>query len=92
MFGRAGDLKKLNDDRNNPLLSNVQRQQADKAHTKIVEQLKDKKLMRMRERLIRATRADDQEAAMKIQLQMRDYLGEEKETGQWNLISMVKWI
>lgn len=82
MFGRAGDLKKLNDDRNNPLLSNVQRQQADKAHTKIVEQLKDKKLMRMRERLIRATRADDQEAAMKIQLQMRDYLGEEKETGQ----------
>lgn len=82
MYGRAGELTRLNKDRNNPSLSRFQRKMADEAHSKIVEQMKDKRLMRMREQLIRATRAGDLEAANKIQLRMRDYLGESPETGQ----------
>lgn len=81
MYGRAGELDRLNRDRNDPKLPKFVRQQADKAHAKIVEQLKDKKLMRMRERLIKATQAGDQHETDKIQKQMREYTGEDKETG-----------
>ena len=82
MFGRAGELERLNRDRNNPKLPHIVRDRADRAYAKIVEQMKDKKLMSMRERLINATRAGDMDAARKIQLQMRDYTGEDPETGQ----------
>ncbi len=81
MFGRAGELEKLNKDRNNPRLSKFVRQQADTAYAKIVAQMKDKKLMAMRERLIGATRAGDQAVARKIELEMRAHTGEDMETG-----------
>jgi lipopolysaccharide biosynthesis regulator YciM len=82
MYGRAGDLLKLNRDRNNPELSMFQRKQADEAHAKIVRQLKNKPLMRMRLRLINATRAGDLEEAAKIQIGMRALMKEDQETGQ----------
>lgn len=81
MYGRAGTLLKLNKDRNNPNLSKFERLQADKAHQKIVNQMKDKKLMRMRLRLINATRAGDITESSKIEQQMKDYLKEDRETG-----------
>ena len=81
MYGRAGDLEKLNRDRNNPRLSRFVRQQADKAHATIVAQLRDKKLMRMRERLINATRAGDNDEARKIEIGMRVYEKKDRETG-----------
>lgn len=81
MYGREGDLAKLNAARNNPSLSRFQRRQADESHKAIVEQLKDKKLMGMRERLIRAARAGDDYESDKIQRQMRAYQGQDQETG-----------
>lgn len=81
MYTRAGELAKLNRDRNNPDLPKFVRLQADRAHAKITEQLKDRKLNEFRERLIRATRAGDQKEARKIELQIRDYTGEDRETG-----------
>lgn len=82
MYGRAGDLAKLNADRNNTSLPKIVRQRADKAHGQIVEQLKDRELMGLRERLIRAAQAHDTEAQLKIQMQMREHTGESRETGQ----------
>lgn len=81
MYGRAGDLAKLNRDRNNPLLPKIVRHRADKAHATIVAQLKDKRLMHMRERLINATRAGDQYEARKIEIAMRAHRNEDQETG-----------
>jgi len=81
MYGRSGELAQLNRDRNNPHLDRFTRMQADRAHTKIVAQLKDKKLMGMRERLIKATLAGDQYEARKIEQQMRAYTKEDQETG-----------
>lgn len=81
MFGRDGELKKLNDDRNNPNLPRFVRRQADEAHHKIVEQMKDRRLMDMRLELIRATRAGDLEAINKIEKRIRAYTGEDRETG-----------
>lgn len=83
MYGREADFKRLNEDRNNPKLSKIVRQRADKAYKKIAEQVKDKKLMRMREQLIRATQAADEPAQHKIQMQIRDYQKQDKETGQY---------
>lgn len=81
MYGRDGELKRLNNDRNDPTLSRFTRKQADKAHSKIVAQLKDHKLMGMRERLIKATKAGDPYEAKKIETEMRAYTGEDRETG-----------
>lgn len=81
MYGREGDLKRLNDDRNNPSLSRFVRQQADKAHATITSQIKDKKLMRLRTELINAARANDLEAQNKIAMQMKAHTGEDRETG-----------
>lgn len=82
MYGRAGDLKKLNADRENGGLPKVIRQRANQAHAKIVAQLRDKKLMSLRQRLIGAVKAGDEKASIRIQLQMRDYAKEDRETGQ----------
>jgi len=82
MYGRTGDLEKLNKDRNDQSLPKIVRQRADQAHQTIVAQLKDKKLMGLREQLINAARANDLEAQHKIQIQMREHTGEDKETGQ----------
>lgn len=81
MHGRAGELAKLNADRNNPVLTKFERSQADKAHRKITEQLKDKKLMSMRSRLIRAAQANDLVEQDKIARSMKAYQHEDQETG-----------
>lgn len=81
MYGRTGDLVKLNKDRNDYKLSKFSRSQASKAHAKIVMQLKDKQLMKLRLRLIKATIAGDMKEATKIEQQMRSYIKEDRETG-----------
>jgi hypothetical protein len=80
-YGREGELARLNIVRNDPKKQAWVRKSADKNHAKIVRQLKDKKLMGMRVRLIKAARAGDALEQAKIQQQMRDYEGAEKETG-----------
>lgn len=79
LHGRLTTLNRLNRDRNNPNLDAFTRNQADKAHKKITEQLKDKKLMALRERLIRAAQAGDKHAVWKISNQMREHEGGEIE-------------
>lgn len=81
MYGRDGDLKMLNDDRNNSALSKFVRLQADKAYHKVVSQIKDKKLMRLRLQLINAVKKGDLPSASKIEQQMRSHVGEDRETG-----------
>ncbi len=81
MHGRDGELAQLNKDRNDSSLSKFVRSQADKAHNKISEQMKDQKLMRMRLELINAARAQDNVAQDKIQKRMRAYTKEDRETG-----------
>lgn len=81
MYGRAGDLAKLNKDRNDPRLPNIVRLRADRAHATIVEQMKDKKLMRLREQLINAVLAGDQDAQIKIEVAMRAHTHQDQETG-----------
>lgn len=82
MYGRAGELERLNRDRNNPKLSKFQRKMADEAHANIVRQMKNKPLMRMRLRLINATRAGDLYVSGKIQEAMKAYQRQDRETGQ----------
>ena len=81
MYGRTGDLLKLNRDRNDYRLSKFSRSQADKAYAKIVMQLKDKHLMGLRLRLIGAAKAGDLTESSKIEQQMRSYIKEDRETG-----------
>ena len=81
MYGRDGELAKLNRERQDVLLPMQRRRAADRAYRKIANQLRDKKLMGMRMRLVGAARAGDAREQHKIQMQMRDYLGEDKETG-----------
>jgi hypothetical protein len=54
-----------------------ERKRAYKVFSKIQAQLKDKKLMHMRERLRRALYAEDKHETWKITNQIKDYLGEE---------------
>ncbi len=80
-YGREGQLENLNKVRNDPTKQRWVRRSADRAHARIRDQLKDRKLMAMRERLIKAARAGDAKEQAKIQQQMRDYEGHDKETG-----------
>lgn len=73
MYGRKGTLKYLDKAISNSKLYEPTRQQAERAKENIIKQLKDKKLMEMRARLIRATRAGDQVAVDRIERQMRAY-------------------
>lgn len=82
MYGRETQLTKLNDQRNDTKLSKLTRLHADKAHSKITSQMKDKKLMSLRERLIKATIAGDTYETSKIQMCMRDYTRQDRETGE----------
>jgi hypothetical protein len=82
MYGRTGELLRLNKDRNDYTLSRIVRSRANEAYVKIANQIKDKKLMSLRLRLIRATQAGNMKISEKIQMQMRDYLKEDRDTGQ----------
>lgn len=81
MYGRDGELAKLHRDRNNPDLPLITQRAAHKAYVKIASQLRDRPLMEMRLRLIKAASAGDEQEQRKITMQMRDYLGEDRETG-----------
>lgn len=57
------------------------RNAADRAIKKIERQLADKRLMGMRERLMKATSAHDESEIIKITKSMRAYNKEDQETG-----------
>lgn len=78
-WGRESDLVRLNNLRNNRGVGPLTRLGADRAHTKILIQLRDEKYTNLRERLINATRAGDTNAVANIELQIRDHLKEPKE-------------
>lgn len=85
-YGWEGTLYKLSLDYNNHELGPMTRKRADDAHKAIINQLKDKKLMAMRERLILATLAGDVPEANKIQLQMKAYRGEARTHGDYGSV------
>lgn len=80
-YGREGQLGRLNRERNDYNLPYHRRHAANKTLAKIIKQCSDKRLMAMRERLIKATQAGDYFEAGKIGQQMRAYLGEDLESG-----------
>lgn len=79
--GRGGELTKLNTVRNDYTKPRFIRKQADEAHAKITTQLKDKTLMGLRDRLIKAARAGDAREQAKISQAMKAHTGEDRETG-----------
>ncbi len=83
-FGREGELARLNAARNDPNKHPVRRKQAEDALQKIRLQLKDQKLMTLRVRLIKAARAGDEREQSRIQQQMREHTGEDRETGLYD--------
>ena len=80
-YGRHGELKRYTDDMNNKALPAWKRYRADKARQTVWQQLKDGRLMRLRERLIRASQAGDDIEVARIGLQMQDYLQQDRESG-----------
>lgn len=75
LYGRLTTLNRLKEVRDDPTMHPYRRLQADRSISKIQAQLKDKTLMRLRERLIRATKASDYEASWKIESEIRAYEG-----------------
>jgi hypothetical protein len=81
MHGWEGTLaahKKIRDDPRQP---RERRYAADKAIQKILAQLKDKKLVGMREQLVGAHKAGDEKAIISVTKQIRAHNGEDPETG-----------
>lgn len=75
LYGRLTTLNKLKSVRDDPDKPMLARKRADEAMSRIIRQLEDRRLMDMRMRLIRATRAGDYEASWKIENQIRAYEG-----------------
>lgn len=67
MWGRQSTLKYLKERRDDQSKHPFTRQQADKAIKKIMAQLKDRQLLRLRERLIKATLYRDEYWQWKIE-------------------------
>lgn len=76
--GRYHDLQRLQAVIDNPNKSKYARQAADKAKKDIIRQMKDKKLVHLRERLIRAAQALDEHEEWKIANEIKDYMKKEK--------------
>lgn len=74
-YGRITTLNRLKAARDDGQRHPFRRMQADKAIRKIVEQLRDRKLMRLRERLIKATLYGDTHAQWLIEREMLAYEG-----------------
>lgn len=70
---REDNLKSLKEDMDNPLLPMGTRQKAHRTFNNILRQIKDRKLISMRERLLRAHRAGDDKVAEKITLEINEY-------------------
>jgi hypothetical protein len=81
MFGRDGELTKLNQVRNDPTKPIDERRRANKALEKIVDQMRDRTLMDMRIQLIKASKAGDETYIHRITQKMRAYQNEDMETG-----------
>lgn len=73
---RVLDLKRLEVIINDPAKPNEVRLRADRAKQRIIAQSKDRKLISMREELIRATRAHDEAEALKIEMRIKRYTKE----------------
>lgn len=74
-YGRLTTLNRLKAARDNGAIHPFRRMQADRAIQKIMAQLRDHKLMRLRERLIRATLYGDTHAQWLIEREMLAYEG-----------------
>jgi hypothetical protein len=74
-YGRLSTLNYLKERRDDGQRHPFRRMQADKAIRKIVAQLNDRKLMRLRERLLRAQRYGDLHAVWQIENEIRAYEG-----------------
>lgn len=81
MYGREGQLRELKRVMNDPTKPKFVRLQADRNYHKILKQLRDPKLMSLREQLIKATRNQDGPAVDKITQRMRAYEGEDRDSG-----------
>lgn len=75
LYGRLTTLNRLKAVRDDPNKSKLARLSADRAMQKIQTQLKDRRLMALRERLIKATRAKDYSESWRIENQIRAYEG-----------------
>lgn len=73
MYGRLTTLNYLRERRDDPARAPFRRLQADRAIRQIITELRDKGLMRLRERLIKATIYGDQHQAWIIENQMAAY-------------------
>lgn len=82
-WGWEGSLERFNKERNDVTLPAKRRYLADKARKKIMAKMEDKKLMAMRERLIKASKAGDERAVIQITKEIRWYSGEDTETGMY---------
>jgi hypothetical protein len=80
-YGWEGTLERLNVTRNDWSEPAHIRRAADRNYRKIVSKLADRKLMALRERLIKATQAKDERSVILITQQIRYYEHEDQETG-----------
>lgn len=73
LYGRLSTLNYLKERRDDARRHPYRRMQADRAMRKIVGQLRDRNLMKLRERLIRANAYGDSRAIFLIENQIRAY-------------------
>jgi anaerobic selenocysteine-containing dehydrogenase len=85
MYGFGSTLYKLKGDMDNETLTPNTRKAAAKAYYEILRKVSDTKLMAFRERLIRAAQSENRYEVAKISAQMKDYAGEDKETGHYDV-------
>lgn len=81
--GRYNDLAKLQAILNDSSKSVSDKRKANSVKQDILRQLKDKKLMALRERLVRAAQNFAEEAEWKIANQIKDYMKKER-MGRWS--------
>jgi hypothetical protein len=85
LYGYGSTLYKLKGDMENHTLTPITRAEAAKAFYKILRNLQDKKLMKMRVELIDAAKAEDGRAVARISAKMKIHLGEDPETGHYDV-------
>lgn len=83
MYGRDSQLNKLHAIQQDVTKPRGVRYAADKTRQKIIDQMKDRTLMGMRERLMNASRAGDIVEVAKITASIKDYEGEDRESGHY---------
>lgn len=74
---RLADLKEMKEEMDNPQTPLINRKYAYRTYQKIKAQLHDPKLVKMRERLMKATDKADRYETWKIRNQIKDYMKEE---------------